>query len=235
MKLFYFEESMPNSVQIKGIKEGLLISLGEGFWDEIQESFISQVRSQADFLKGAKLILDVGDHELNASTMGKMRDLLSDEGVSLWAILSQSERTNISSRNLGFATKIHQPKAEKIGKSIEGNIFGEESLFVERTLRSGNSIDFSGHVIVLGDVNPGAEIIADGNIVVMGHLRGVAHAGADGNTQAYICALHLSPTQLRIADKISISPPDNGQPNPEKAIILDDIIVAEKWNLAGFE
>ena len=56
---------------------------------------------------------------------------------------------------------------------------------------------------MLGDVNPGAEIIAEGNVIIWGRLRGMVHAGVKGNRSAVICALDLSPMQLRIADEVS--------------------------------
>lgn len=71
------------------------------------------------------------------------------------------------------------------------------------TLRSGSAIRFEGHVIVLGDINAGAEVIADGNIICFGKALGLVHAGAAGDENAFIAALHLSPTQIRIARYVS--------------------------------
>jgi septum site-determining protein MinC len=109
---------------------------------------------------------------------------------------------------------------------------GEETaLFLHRTLRSGTRIEFSGHVVILGDVNPGAEIIADGNVIIWGRLRGMVHAGAKGNRQAVICALDLSPTQLRIADEVSAAVPPQGNPRPEVVRINPDgKLQAELWS-----
>ncbi len=101
---------------------------------------------------------------------------------------------------------------------------------MERTLRSGFSLRHPGHVIVIGDVNPGAEIIAGGNVVVWGHLRGMVHAGAEGDESAVVCSLDLSPTQLRIAGKIALTPQRRGKPQPEMARLEDGQVVAEPWN-----
>lgn len=76
-----------------------------------------------------------------------------------------------------------------------------------KTLRSGQQIAFDGNVVVLGDVNPGAEIIAGGDIIVVGALRGLAHAGAKGRSDAVVAALELQPTQLRIGQRLG-RPPD---------------------------
>ncbi|MGQ0600150.1 MAG: septum site-determining protein MinC, partial [Anaerolineales bacterium] len=87
----------------------------------------------------------------------------------------------------------------------------------------------AGNVVVLGDVNPGAEIVASGDVIVWGRLRGVVHAGAEGDAGAVVCALDLAPTQLRIAGYIAVSPPQKGQPHPEMARVKDGQIMAERW------
>ena len=86
-----------------------------------------------------------------------------------------------------------------------------------------------GHVVVLGDVNPGAEIVAGGHVLVWGRLRGVVHAGAAGDANATVAALDLAPTQLRIAGYIAVSPPKRGTVRPEVALIRDGHLVAEPW------
>lgn len=109
----------------------------------------------------------------------------------------------------------------------------ENTILIKRTLRSGQSINFSGNVVVLGEVNPGAEIIASGNIIVMGSLRGVAHAGAEGDEAATVTAFKLQPTQLRIANHITRAPDgDIGMPNqPEIARIKDGVVVIEAYQI----
>jgi septum site-determining protein MinC len=82
---------------------------------------------------------------------------------------------------------------------------------VERTLRSGFSVRHAGHVVVIGDVNAGAQVIAGGSVLVWGRMRGMVHAGADGNEKAVVCALDLSPTQLRIAGLIATTPQRKGK------------------------
>jgi septum site-determining protein MinC len=99
---------------------------------------------------------------------------------------------------------------------------------VQKTLRSGFSVSYAGHVVVIGDVNPGAEIIATGSVVVWGWLRGVVHAGAEGNEKAVVCALRLEPTQLRIATLIATTPKHKGKPMPEMAYIKNGQVIAEQ-------
>ena len=80
------------------------------------------------------------------------------------------------------------------------------ALYLRQTVRSGQSIRHDGTIVLCGDVNPGAEVIATGDIVVFGTLRGVAHAGAAGDEDCQIIAINLRPTQIRIAGYIARSP-----------------------------
>lgn len=95
--------------------------------------------------------------------------------------------------------------------------------FHKGSLRNGQKIEFEGSVVVVGDVNPGAEIKATGNIIVLGQLKGMAHAGCKGMTDAFVCAVYMAPVQLRIADIITRFPEENkrGPKPPEYAFVQD--------------
>lgn len=77
----------------------------------------------------------------------------------------------------------------------------EPTLYLRKTLRSGQRVVFAGNVVLLGDLNPGAQIEADGDVIVLGQLRGSVHAGCEGDTQATVITSSLRATQLRIADR----------------------------------
>lgn len=109
---------------------------------------------------------------------------------------------------------------------------GRRTQYVDRTLRSGASVRFEGDIIVLGDVNPGAQVVAAGNVIVMGTLKGLAHAGALGDDAAFVFALSLEATQIRIARKIAI-PPARGVAGPEVARITDERVVIEPYRHGG--
>ena len=106
----------------------------------------------------------------------------------------------------------------------------DDTLYLRRTVRSGQAIHHHSSVVILGDVNPGAEIVAGGDIIVWGVLRGMVHAGYPDNEQALVCSLQLSPVQLRIAHLLS-RPPEGfeAQPRPEVATIRQGQIVVEAW------
>ena len=217
-------------LHIKGIRDGLLVTLGEGDWPDLQAALLSQIREQGSFYQGAKLALDVGNQILRAVDLGGLRDQLSDRGISLWAVISNSPTTEQTARVLGMATRLSNPKPDRPIRPLDTTLTGENAVLVQRTLRSGFKLVHQGHVVVIGDVNPGAEIIARGSVVVWGRLKGVVHAGADGDLGAIVCALELSPTQLRIATQFATTPQRKGKPQPEIAKIVNGQVVAEPWN-----
>lgn len=102
-----------------------------------------------------------------------------------------SMETEDSKVELGLHTISHG-----FNKEIEETV----TKIVDGSLRSGRKIEFDGSVVILGDVNAGAEVIAREHIIILGTLRGLAHAGAKGNRRALIVANEIDAVQLRIAD-----------------------------------
>lgn len=218
---------MRQDVVIRGTtKTGLIVLLPDEMdFGEICQKLWNRLSQAGHFFKGSEVTVHVPrsalsetDQELIASILGQFdmslkQVVVAPDPVSqVQAAVKAAERSRRSS----------VPAASLLRES-------ETALVVTRTLRSGQSIRHQGDVIVLGDVNPGSEIIATGHIVVMGALRGVAHAGAGGNTAAFVAATKLRPMQLRIAQHIGLAPdnPDEGQPVPEVARVHNGIIVVE--------
>ncbi len=221
---------MQPRVDVKGIRDGVLITLGEGNWEDVEIALLEHLDNQANFLRGARLALDVGNQVLKAVELGRLRNEISERGMTLWAVLSNSPTTETTSQTLGLATRLSKPRPELTNARIETALHdGEEAILIQRTLRSGFSVQHKGHVIILGDVNPGAEIVASGNIVVWGRLRGLVHAGAEGNEKSIVCALDLSPTQLRIAGRIALSPTHKRVIQPETARLINGAVTSEIW------
>jgi len=218
-------------MEIKGIKDGILVNLEGQDWLQAKADLIKQIEAKEDFFLGARLILDVGNNVLRAKELGELRDDLADRGVILSGISSLSLVTKESANLLGLKTEFTSNK-EKVSKKmqpLDTVLAGEPAVMVHRTMRSGFKIAYHGHVVILGDVNPGAEIIASGCVIVWGRLRGTVHAGAEGDEEAVVCALDLSPMQLRIASKAATTPNDEEKPKPEMASIKEDQIIAELW------
>jgi septum site-determining protein MinC len=225
---------MTSRLDIKGLRDGLLITVDQGEWPDLRDVLLDQIDQKGDFFHGARLALDVGNLALHAAELGYLRDALSSRGIALWAVVSNSPLTEQTALTLGLNTRLTKPRPEPEMKLPETTYYdGEQAILVQKTLRSGYKLEFPGHVIVVGDVNPGAEIVAGGDVVVWGRLRGVVHAGAEGKETAVICALDLSPTQLRIAGQIAITPQRRGKPQPETARLKDGRVVADVWSPGG--
>jgi septum site-determining protein MinC len=221
-------EQITSLVQIKGIRDGLLATFADAAWEDQCNALLSQVDERPAFFQGARLALDVGPQVLKVNDMVDLRDRLSERNMTLWAVIGESPVTEHTSQLLGLATRISKPRPEEQKHEV---ITDDTALFINKTLRSGKRVEFPGHVVVMGDVNAGAEIIADGNVIVWGRVRGMIHAGAKGNRSASICALDLSATQLRIADEVSAVLKPQKNPKPEIANINSEgRLQAELWH-----
>lgn len=241
----------PKRIVIKGMREGLSVTLpDEGSWPEALAALEARLTAAPAFFKGGRVALTVGARALNEDDMRQARDLLARHDVTLWAIDGADAGTQRLASQLGLDMPPPPPvpptpasvEAREWNVAMEGDQPGpavpldewpDAGLVVRRTLRSGQSLRHPGSIAVIGDVNPGAEVIAGGNIVVWGKLRGTVHAGALGDEGAVVCALDLAPTQLRIGGHITRSPDDRRRkPRPEMARVRDGQIVAEPWGTA---
>jgi septum site-determining protein MinC len=220
----------PLKLQIKGIREGLLITLGEGEWADLQAELLQHIHEQASFFQGAKVALDVGNQILHAAEMGNLRDKLSDNGISLWAIISNSPTTEQTGQLMGLATRLSSSRPERPARQSVSNPVGGSTIMVQKTMRSGTKVSSNGHVIVLGDVNPGAEIVAQGSVVVWGRLKGGIYAGSEGDESAVVCAIEMNPIQLRIGDFTAVIQNRKRNLQPEIARILHSQLIIEPWN-----
>ena len=115
------------------------------------------------------------------------------------------EIQNIIKKFLDVEIEFDSPKVlglHGIKKTFYKEVATSETKFHKGALRSGQRLEFEGSIVIIGDVNAGAEVIASENIVILGNLRGLAHAGAKGNKDAVIEASKIDAVQIRIADKV---------------------------------
>jgi septum site-determining protein MinC len=121
------------------------------------------------------------------------------------------------------ATPRAAPSAPAVA-GVAAAVAGQATLYHRGTLRGGQILQQIGNIVVVGDVNPGAELVASGDILVFGALRGTAHAGAQGDAGARVAALVLAPTQLRIAAYIAADDARRKPREPEVAFVRDERI-----------
>ncbi len=225
-------------ITIKGIRQGLVIILGERDWHAELRALETRLSTSPAFFRGGRVALDVGTRELSRHEIEEARMLLARHQVDLWAVVTTNSFTEQAAQGLGLVITVDVPQPRVPAATTIAGAVPEpaaesptEGLVVRRTLRSGQSLRHPGHIVVIGDVNPGAEVIAGGDIVVWGKVRGLVHAGALGDEGAVLCALDLAPTQLRIAGHISRSPEERRRkPVPEMAFVRDGQIVAVPWS-----
>ena len=215
-------------VALKGTRDGLVLYLDPAADFKLLISELDNLMKNSDqFLQGATLRCYAGQREFSEEEHAGLTGALKQCGLEITGWLTPEE--------VYLPSKARSGAAEEKTRLWEEGMVEGHCLFIERTLRSGKSVQYEGHVVVLGDVNPGAEIIATGNIVVLGSLRGVAHAGATGDRAASVSALHLAPTQLRIADLVTRAPEDEEDGRgPEVARIKDDQLMVEAAGTSGW-
>lgn len=230
--------SHANELTIKGTRNGLVINLpDDGELDELLQQLQLRLQSTASFFRGGRVALQVGWRTIGTPDIERIGTLLSDQGVTLWSIVGEAESTQRAARDLGLEVDMSEPlpkqalRPGEVPRDTPSPAKACSALFVQRTLRSGQQLEHGGHVVVIGDVNPGAEIVAGGHVIVWGKLRGTVHAGAGGDQTAVVCALSLAPTQLRIGSLIARSPEGRATPSraPEMASVQNGEIVAEPW------
>ena len=201
-----------DSIVVKGNKEGLNVVINmnkfKDFTDML-EALVSRLSSGKKFYKGSTVKITIQLKLLNEKEASKLKDILFDE----------------------FLIKdcIFEDNIEKVSKAFQG-VYEGKTKFIKSTIRGGQKIDYPGNVVIIGDVNPGAEVCASGNIVVFGSLKGFAYAGFDGNEEAFIAAFELQPEILKISEVIARAPEDALKPEyPEVARIKDGIIIVEPY------
>ena len=219
-------------IAIKGIKDGLLISLSPTEnWQAVTDCLAARIDERGDFFAGANITVELGARPVPKYELSSLRALLERRGLELNLVLSESETTRESALSLDLKTDAKDRGDDADGQEslpVDPRERGTHGVIFRRTLRSGRTIKSDGHVVVFGDVNPGAEVIAEGDIVIWGRLRGVAHAGASGDESAIVCALDMSPSQLRIASCFATSPPAKTRRIlPEVARVVDGQIIVE--------
>ncbi len=198
---------MTNPVIIKGNKYGIVLVLE----DTIEfEQLLTHIEDK--FIGGVKFF--DGKESLAITFQG--RNLTNDEISRILEVISNSSALDIQyiiDENSEFEEKFKQAitvdNQEIVTPEPENKIVftddKNDGLFYKGTLRSGQTIEAEGSLVVIGDINPGATVISNGNIIVIGSLNGYAYAGATGNESAFVLAFNMSPIQVRIGDIIARS------------------------------
>ncbi|MGE5485387.1 MAG: septum site-determining protein MinC [Ignavibacteriales bacterium] len=218
-----------DGVTFRGTRDGVLVVLDEeiGF-EALKQRLAERLEESGSFFQGSRVILDTGSRTLGPAELVDLEEMMSERfGVHLEKV--------VHGHSASRPAEVEYVSAPAPKQAVE-EAESRQTLLIRRTLRSGQRIGYDGNVVVLGDANPGSEIVATGDIIVVGSLRGVAHAGASGDEGAVVAALRLAPTQLRIAGRIARPPEEISNPGrPEMARLSDGGIIVEamSWVAGG--
>ncbi len=231
---------MSSIVSFKGTREGLSITLGDGPWQDVVNELAVQLDRPGaqSFFRGARVLLETGTRAIGVVEIEELITLLAQHQMTLTSIAGT--RGQLAFEQLSDLLPPPETVTSPLppGPAVINPIHRVEqpdevdTVIFRRPVRSGQVIYHTGTVVIIGDVNPGAEVIAEGDVLVWGKLRGVVHAGAKGNNNAIVGALVLAPTQLRIGEQIARAPDDKRPRNvsAEIARVRDGQIVVEPWN-----
>ena len=195
-----------NYVIFKGTKDGVTVLFdADAPFEELCQQLEKKVEEAGKFFDNVK-----------TSLAFKGRSFSDEEEETLFQIITEHTSMQIT------FLKTENNELKQLSDLLEKEMSPHNlTKFHKGSLRNGQKIEFDGSLVVVGDVNPGAEIKASGNIIVLGQLKGMAHAGCKGMADAFIAAVYMAPVQLRIADIITRFPEENkkGPKPPEYAFI----------------
>ena len=183
----------------------------------VEQSLRAQLERRAGaFFSGAPVTIELPGDSIDFQLAAKLAAAIEDSGMHV---------STVSAGGKAPPTRPVRAQAEPMAPPPAE----EGAMIVERTLRSGQRLDHAGDVIVIGDVNIGAELVAGGSVIVWGRLRGTVEAGSL-RKGAVVCALDLAPAQLVIGTAIARSPDDpNRNPAPEIAREIEGRIEVDDW------
>ena len=200
MEAFVSPEKAP-FVRIKGDRDGLVLVLdAEADFEDIVSDLKTRLDESGSFFKNRSMRLDLDSRRFCPDEIGELQRILEEKAqIELKEVNLEKNISALldwASGHLGIPITCKSPMSKN----------EPYPLIIRNTCRSGFRIKSASDCVILGDVNPGAEIIASGDIIIFGTLRGMAHAGCDGDRSARIWALRIEPNQIRIADLKAIPP-----------------------------
>ncbi len=196
---------MRSPVNIKGTKSGMIIVLDSKLpFEELKEAVRKKFSESSDFFGKASVAVAFEGRDLSDFEKYEIADVISE----------------CSDLNIVCITEDDPAVEEKLNRSLNDKLKEMNTRtgrFYKGNLRNGQVVDFETSIIILGDVNAGAQIVSKGSIIVLGSLNGYAFAGAGGRRDSYIAALDMSPSRIRICDTTEFSPDRSKKNNKDYA------------------
>lgn len=177
-------------ITIKGTRDGLTLFIDDSC------SFAEVLDELAKVIEVSQLKPKTDEPNVSVTVQLGFRYLHKEQKKQLSHLIGENNGLSIHS----FESEVVE-RREAIQWKEESEV-----KVIHRIIRSGQVLEVSGDLLLIGDVNPSGKVVATGNVYVLGNLRGIAHAGSKGDKQAVIVASYMNPSQLRIADHISRAP-----------------------------
>lgn len=227
--------SIQSIITIKGREDGLEIYLEEKeTYPVLREELMRRLKSSKDFFRDSAAKVIIRGKQLSDMQRMELKRVFSmDFGIK--DVLFGDEADMMREVELTIEKPVRKSsKKEKAPKDefadevelVSNAYFDAQSIFINNTVRSGQRIECEGDVVVVGDVNPGAEIIAGGSIAVFGRLRGLAHAGCSGRRDVCVAAVGMHPKQLRLSGRVVTFPKEREEVDgPEIAELKEGKVV----------
>eukprot|EP00828_Plagiopyla_frontata_P018176 TRINITY_DN23386_c0_g1_i1.p1 TRINITY_DN23386_c0_g1~~TRINITY_DN23386_c0_g1_i1.p1 ORF type:complete len:256 (+),score=27.01 TRINITY_DN23386_c0_g1_i1:106-873(+) len=207
-----------DGIVIKGNKEGINTQIDISKFDNFEEMLmvlLKKLSKGKHFYKGMTLIVIIDLESITQKNVNTLKEVL----------LEQIELKDIVLEDIDNV----EDKKDSEAKVFSG-VYEGKTKFIRKTIRGGQCITYQGNIVIIGDVNSGAEVSAAGNVIVLGNLKGKVSAGTNGNLKAVIAAFSLQPELLKIGKSIAMSPDDSEKPSfPELAKVKDGMIIVEPY------
>ena len=209
---------MSDIVTIKGLKYGLQLTFAKGAsFDDVQANLLDKLQSgNGFFIRGTTVFVPKGyfAEEQNET----LRRMFHRHGM---LFSTELKRPNLAPPS----REKNKAPSQKLKESVEE---AQKMMVINHTVRGGQEVKANCSVMIFGNVNPGAQVIAGGSIDVRGTCRGFVHAGAFGDKTACVVADKLMPAQIRIADLIARAPDEDVKVSQaERAMIKGNQIIFE--------
>ncbi len=218
--MIHFENTSP--VKLKGTGSGLWLSVDISFPQEELMAHIDQVFTNLGHLSiNASVVVDFGDEKEHEEFVAVIRSYLCEN--------YQVKQVGLPPRRPSVPTaRIRQRDASKGWQQHKSDV-----LMLRGRVRSGQKIEARKHVVITGDVNPGARIIAGGDVIVLGKLSGNVHAGQPQDLSAIVFALEFSPTHVQIGGIAVAGSEEKSAGSPEFAYVEDNQIIVSNYMKAS--
>jgi septum site-determining protein MinC len=214
----HMTDEHPPAARLKGVGDSLWVTLNPTYpAEQIQQELHTLFGRLNNLAENTRVVLDpgdAGDHQGLVETLGVFLKETFNVGV---VSAAEKKKNNVHER-------VRTRELHNSWRHRRSNV-----LMISGRVRSGQKVEAGKHLVLLGDVNPGGEVVAGGDIFIMGSLRGTASAGTPDDTSAIILALDFRPAQIQIGGYVAAGPESETGRAAEFARVEDGTIVVEEY------